>query len=254
MQNNSFILDSASRHALITQADLLKFYPTANIRLTKEKVIGANLQPLQFIGMTTIPIINGSGDAVQCDFLVQKKGFTLLGVRAMRKLGITISFRKVKEEPKYPEPIFPSAYRYDNQDSAKFPRSNSLSRHAVMVPPCNTSHTFFMSSLKPGCQHKTKKKCLEYFKRERSKTSKMRASNDEFYEMGRVRIKRRLYPEKYPRPSQKGRSTTRRRHKNPETLEENHRAAQEEGNYKFLIPPFIIHSPNISNTHHSMST
>ncbi len=61
----------------------------------------------------------------------------------MRKLGITISFRKIKEEPKHPEPIFTSAYYYDNQDSAKFPRSNSLSRHAVMVPPCKTSHTFF---------------------------------------------------------------------------------------------------------------
>ncbi len=91
--------------------------------------------------------------------LCRKRGFTLLGVRAMRKLGITISFRKVKEEPKHPEPIFPSAYRYDNQDSSKFPRSNSLSCHAVMVPSCKTSHAFFMSSLKPGCQHKTKNKC-----------------------------------------------------------------------------------------------
>ncbi len=52
-QNHSFILDSASRHAFIAQADLLKFYPTAKIRPTKEKVIGANLQPLQFIGMIT---------------------------------------------------------------------------------------------------------------------------------------------------------------------------------------------------------
>ncbi len=170
----------------------------------------------------------------------------------MRKLGITISFRKAKEEPNHPEPISPSVYRYDNQDSAKFPRS--LSRHAVMVPPCKTSHTFFMSSLKPGCQHKTKKKCPEYFKRERSKTSKMRMSKEKFYEMGRLRIKCRLYPEKYPRSGQKVRSTTRRRQKNPETLEENHRAAQEEGNYKYMIPPSIIHSPNISNTHHSMST
>ncbi len=172
----------------------------------------------------------------------------------MRKLGIPISFRKVKEEPKHPEPISPSTPNYENQDSAKFPRSNSLSRHAVMAPPCKTSHTFFMSSLKPDYQHKTKKKCPEYFKRERSKTSKMRMSKEEFYGMSRVQIEWRLYPEKYPRSSQKVRSTTRRRQKNPETLEENRRAAQEEGNYKYMIPPFIAHSPNTSITHHSMST
>ncbi len=114
-----------------------------------------------------------------------KKGFTLLGVRAMRKLGKTISFRKVKEEPKHPEPIFLSAYRYDNQDSAKFPRSNSLSRHAVKIPPCKTSHTFLMNSLKPGCQHKTRKKFSEYFKYEQSKTSnkkkKLWMLKEEFY-------------------------------------------------------------------------
>ncbi len=79
--------------------------------------------------------------------LVQKRGFTLLGVRAMRKLGITISFRMVKEKSMHPEPISPSTYHYENQDSAKFPRSNFQSRHVV---------TFIMSSLKPRCQRKTK--------------------------------------------------------------------------------------------------
>ncbi len=155
----------------------------------------------------------------------------------MRKLGITISFRKVKEEPKHPEPIFPSAYNYDNQDSAKFPRSNSLSRPVVMVPPCKTPHTFLMSTLKPGCQHKTKMKCPEYFKRERSKASKkMRMSKEEFYELVRVRIKCRLHPEKYPPPSQKARPTIRRRQKNPGTIKENSRAAQEERNCKYVFP------------------
>ncbi len=109
-QEHSFSLDTASRHALITKADLLNFYPNAKLQPTKEKVIGANLQPLQFLGMTTIPIIYGSGVAVHCDFLVQKRGFILLGVRAMRKLGITISFRKVKEEPKHPEPVPTSSF------------------------------------------------------------------------------------------------------------------------------------------------
>ncbi len=83
-------------------------------------------------------MINASGEAVQCDFLVQERGFTLLGVRAMRKLGIIISFRKVKEEPKHPEPVPPSTYNYDiQQDSAKtIPRVSSLSSHAMKIPPC----------------------------------------------------------------------------------------------------------------------
>ncbi len=161
----------------------------------------------------------------------------------MRKLGITISFRKVKEEPMHPEPISPSTHHYENQDSAKFPHSNSLSRLAVMIPPCKTSHTFLMNSLKPGCQYKTRKKFPEYFKYEQSKTSKkkkkkkkMRMLKEEFYETGRVRIKRRVYPEKYPRLSQKARTTIQRRQKNPGTIKENRRAAQDERSCKYVFP------------------
>ncbi len=156
----------------------------------------------------------------------------------MRKLGITISFRKVKGEPMHPEPISPSTPHYENQDSAKFPRSNFLSRHAVMIPPCKTSHRFLMSSLKPGCQHKTWKKFPEYFKFEQSKVSKkkMRMSKEEFYETGKVRLKRRLHPEKYPRLSQKAGPTIRRRQKNPGTIKENSRAAQEERSCKYVLP------------------
>ncbi len=96
-QEHSFILDSASRHALITQTDFLKFCPSAKIQLTKEKVIGANRQPLQFLGTKTISIISASCEAVHCDFLVQDRGFTL-GVRAMHKLGATFSLFTVEEE------------------------------------------------------------------------------------------------------------------------------------------------------------
>ncbi len=105
-QEHSFILDSASRHDLIAQTDFLKFYPSAKIQPTKEKVIGANLQPLQFLGTITISIISASCEAVHCYFLVQgfpctivqEKDFTLLGVRAMRKLGATFSLFTVVEE------------------------------------------------------------------------------------------------------------------------------------------------------------
>ncbi len=157
----------------------------------------------------------------------------------MRKLGITISFRKVKEEPMHPEPISPSTHHYENQDSANFPHSNSLSRHAVMIPPCKTSHTFLMNSLKPGCQYKTRKKFPEYYNYEQSKTSKQKKigmSKEEFYETGRVRIKCRLYPEKYPRLSQKARTIIRKRQKNPGTIKENSRAALEERSCKYVFP------------------
>ncbi len=84
----------------------------------------------------------------------------------------------------HPEPISSSTPHYENQDSAKFPRSYFLSRHAVMIPPCKASHTFLMSSLKPGCQHKTRKKFPEYFKYEQSKAwkKKTRVSKEELYE------------------------------------------------------------------------
>ncbi len=45
-QTHSFINDSSSRWGLITQADLLKFYPSAKVQPTKENVIGANLYNL----------------------------------------------------------------------------------------------------------------------------------------------------------------------------------------------------------------
>ncbi len=107
-----------------------------------------------------------------------------------------------------------------------------------MIPPCKTSHTFLVSSLKPGCQHKTKKKFPEYFKYEQSKTSKkkMRMTKKEFYETGKLRIKRRVNPEKYPRLSQKARTTIRRRQKNPGTIKENSRAALEERSCKYVFP------------------
>ncbi len=94
---------------------------------------------------------------------------------------------------------------------------------------------------KPGCQHKTRKKFPEYFKYEQSKASKkkkkkMRVSKEESYETGKVRIKRRVYPEKYPRLSQKARTTIQRRQKNPGTIKENSRAAQEERNCKYVFP------------------
>ncbi len=111
-----------------------------------------------------------------------------------------------------------------------------------MTPPCKTSHTFLMNSLKPDCQYKTRKKFPEYYKFEQSKRSKkkkkkmMRVSKEEFYETGKLRIKRSVYPEKYPRLSQKARTTIRRRQKNPGTINESSRAAQEERNCKYMLP------------------
>ncbi len=105
------------------------------------------------------------------------------------KRGITISFRKVKEEAKHSESVPPSTYNCDNQqDSAKtIPPAYSLSRHAVMIRLYNASHTLrmqplpvsgedlqresriflgsIMNSVKSGCQRKTKT-LPEYFKHE----------------------------------------------------------------------------------------
>ncbi len=92
-QERNFILNSASTHAIITQSNFLKFYPTAN------------LPPLEFIGMTTIHIINASGEVVHWDILLQKRGLTFLGMWAMRKLGVAISLHTCKAEPERPKAI-----------------------------------------------------------------------------------------------------------------------------------------------------
>ncbi len=54
-------------------ADLLEFYTSAKIQPTKKKAIGANLQPLQLIGMANIPIIIAGGDAVHAIWLYGKE-------------------------------------------------------------------------------------------------------------------------------------------------------------------------------------
>ncbi len=125
-------------------------------------------------------------------------------------------------------------------------RSNSHPRHAVMIPPCKTSHTFFMTSMKAACQYKIRK-----YEQSNTSKKKMRVSEEELYETGKVRVKRRLYPEKYTRFSQNARTTIQRRQKNPRTIKENNRAAQEERSCKYVSP---IHSTFTQHTHHSMST
>ncbi len=79
--------------------------PECENSATKEKVIDENLQRLEVIGMTTIPIINASGEVVHCKFLVQKRGFTVPGIRTMRELGVTISLIMDEAEVQLPKLI-----------------------------------------------------------------------------------------------------------------------------------------------------
>ncbi len=53
----------------------------------------------------------------------------------MRKLGIRISFRLAKEEPKQPEFVPPSPYDYETQQDSKkaILHVNFLSRYAMMT-------------------------------------------------------------------------------------------------------------------------
>ncbi len=59
----------------------------------------------------------------------------------MRKLGITISFRMAKEEPKQSEFAPPSTYNYETQQDSKkaILHVNFLSRNAIMTFLCKTS-------------------------------------------------------------------------------------------------------------------
>ncbi len=59
----------------------------------------------------------------------------------MRKLGIIISFRMAKEEPKQSEFAPPSTYNYEIQQGSAnaIPHVNFLSRNAMMTPLCKTA-------------------------------------------------------------------------------------------------------------------
>ncbi len=59
----------------------------------------------------------------------------------MRKLGITISFRMAKEEPKQSEFAAPITYNYEIQlgSANSIPHVNFLSRNAMMTLLCKTS-------------------------------------------------------------------------------------------------------------------
>lgn len=86
-----FILDTASTHSLINLHDLKQFYPNATITPTKIQITAANHGVVPLIGETTIPIFNELKQLIDCKFQVQNNGFTLLGVRVMRSLGVEVT-------------------------------------------------------------------------------------------------------------------------------------------------------------------
>ncbi len=120
-------------------------------------------------------------------------------------------------------------------------RSNSQPRHAVMTPPCKTSHTFLMTSMQPGCQYKIRKKNTRRILQVRT-VQLVEEEDEEFYETGKVRA-----------PSISGEVSTTQsecQNDNPKKTEkssDDQREQQSSAGLKKLqicVPPFIAHSPS----------
>ncbi len=151
------------------------------------KALGATLQQLRFLGMTTIPISSANNVAAHCDFLVQERGSPLLGLRATRKLGITIYLLTINKESTHSEALSPNAYNHEieHRSAKTTAHADFISRYAAMSPSSKILHTLLIQplpdsrediqresrkslggiiqSLKSCWQYKSRKKFLEYF-------------------------------------------------------------------------------------------
>ncbi len=85
-----FILDTGSVESLIPFSELQKFHPEAVIRKTSIGIKGVTGHVMSSKGETTIPLINEEGMIVQCKFLVTERGLSILGLRALKQMQITI--------------------------------------------------------------------------------------------------------------------------------------------------------------------
>ena len=89
-ESQTFILDTGSIESLIPIGRLKFFYPNAQMRQTQSKINGVTGHQLNLHGETMIPIERGSGQ-IDCKFLVSDSGPSILGIRNMKKLRISIS-------------------------------------------------------------------------------------------------------------------------------------------------------------------
>ncbi len=96
-----------------------------------------------------IPIISTGGESVHCDLLKQEISSTLLEVRAMLKVGFTISLPSVKEETKHSESVFLSSYNYqiEHHSAKTVPHAFFVYHYATIKPTSKTPHTQLMQLL-----------------------------------------------------------------------------------------------------------
>ncbi len=88
-----FILDTGSVESLIASADLRKFCPETVIQPTSAIIQGVTGHHLSLLGQTEIPIWSSNGRVVPIRFLVMQRGLTLLGLKAMKQLSVSITLQ-----------------------------------------------------------------------------------------------------------------------------------------------------------------
>ena len=88
----NFIVDTGSVESIISQTDLVTFYPSSAEVPTTTIVKGITGHSLPVVGSCTLRLFIDPSHVVSCQFLVINSGPPILGLKAISALKISLSF------------------------------------------------------------------------------------------------------------------------------------------------------------------
>ena len=89
--NHHFIVDTGSVESFIPINVVQQAIPCFKLRPTDTVVKGITGHTLPIMGKCEIPLTDSNGNSFTCDFLVIRSGPSILGLKSIKDLGITIS-------------------------------------------------------------------------------------------------------------------------------------------------------------------
>ncbi len=88
-----FLLHIGNEESLMASADLRKCCPETAVQPTSTVIQGVTGHHLSLLGQTEIPVRSSTGRVVPIRFLVMQRGATLLGLKAMKQLSVSITLQ-----------------------------------------------------------------------------------------------------------------------------------------------------------------
>ena len=85
-------MDTGSRESIISKSNLCKFYPSYILHPSSVTVRGITGHSLSVLGQCTIPLFNDKHELLPCVFIVVESGPSILGLKSMESLHISLSF------------------------------------------------------------------------------------------------------------------------------------------------------------------